>query len=115
MVFSKRVLLQTSMFNKAKSDMDSHLSVVEEWDAFLSALDQQHIIMAPFCGAEDCEDKVKDLSKAGVEVEEGAPSMGAKSLCIPFQQPKQMCKGCKCVYPDCSVEAKYYTLFGRSY
>jgi len=109
------VNIQTSMFNKAKSDMDSHLSVVEEWDAFLSALDQQHIIMAPFCGAEDCEDKVKDLSKAGVEVEEGAPSMGAKSLCIPFQQPKQMCKGCKCVYPDCSEEAKYYTLFGRSY
>merc|ERR550517_130238 len=57
--------IQTSMFAKAKSDMDSHLSVVEKWDAFLSALDNKHIIMAPFCGDEDCEDKIKDLSKAG--------------------------------------------------
>ena len=47
------------MFAKAKSDMDSHLSVVEKWDAFLSALDNKHIIMAPFCGDEDCEDKIK--------------------------------------------------------
>jgi len=107
--------IQTSMFAKAKSDMDSHLSVVEKWDAFLSALDNKHIIMAPFCGDEDCEDKIKDLSKAGVEVEEGAPSMGAKSLCIPFQQPKSLAKGQGCVYPDCDCEAKFYTLFGRSY
>merc|ERR1712029_1123634 len=107
--------IQTSMFAKAKADMDSHLSVVESWDAFLSALDNKHIIMAPFCGDEDCEEKIKDLSKAGVEVEEGAPSMGAKSLCIPFQQPKSLVKGQGCVYPDCNCTAKFYTLFGRSY
>jgi hypothetical protein len=50
-------------------------------------------------------------------VEEGAPAMGAKSLCIPAKQPKAIkaisCQ--KCVYPNCSAKAIYYTLFGRSY
>jgi len=107
--------IQSDMFNKAQKDMDDHLSVVDKWEDFLSALDNKNIIMAPFCGDPDCEEKIKDLSKAGVEVEEGAPSMGAKSLCIPFQQPRQLEKGQGCVYPDCDCTANFYTLFGRSY
>jgi bifunctional glutamyl/prolyl-tRNA synthetase len=47
-------------------------------------------------------------------VEEGAPAMGAKSLCIPFDQPKPIVDQ-KCVHPSCQAKAKYYTLFGRSY
>lgn len=49
--------------------------------------------------------------------EPGALSMGAKSLCIPFEQPtsptplnKQ-----KCIHLNCQNEPKFYTLFGRSY
>ena len=30
------------------------------------------------------------MSKADADLEPGAPSMGAKSLCIPFQQPAQV-------------------------
>lgn len=41
---------------------------------------------------EDCEDEIKERSKGrsdGDEPEDAkAPSMGAKSLCIPFEQPK---------------------------
>ncbi len=48
-------------------------------------------------------------------LEPGAPSMGAKSLCIPFDQPKKLTPGQKCVGPDCGDIAKFYTLFGRSY
>jgi bifunctional glutamyl/prolyl-tRNA synthetase len=48
-------------------------------------------------------------------VEEGAPSMGAKSLCIPFTQPEKLKPDTKCIYPNCSKNPKYFTLFGRSY
>ena len=41
------------MFNKAQKDMDDHLSVVDKWEDFLSALDNKNIIMAPFCGDPD--------------------------------------------------------------
>jgi len=47
-------------------------------------------------------------------VEEGAPAMGAKSLCIPFDQPREINKQ-PCICPGCSVPAEKYTLFGRSY
>ena len=47
-------------------------------------------------------------------VDPGAPSMGAKSLCIPSVQPEEKL-GKKCIYPKCCAEPKYFTLFGRSY
>jgi bifunctional glutamyl/prolyl-tRNA synthetase len=48
-------------------------------------------------------------------VEEGAPAMGAKGLCIPFDQPEKLAENQKCVHPECKGKAKYFTLFGRSY
>ena len=48
--------------------------------------------------------------------DERAPSMGAKSLCIPFDQPKNppiVAGETKCV--ACGSDAKRYCLFGRSY
>ena len=48
-------------------------------------------------------------------VEPGAPSMGAKALCIPFKQPQALPPGTLCVRPACRAPAKSYTLFGRSY
>jgi len=47
------------------------------------------------------------------DLEPGAPSMGAKSLCIPFQPLSELQCGARCV---CGKNpAKFYTLFGRSY
>lgn len=48
-------------------------------------------------------------------VEEGAPAMGAKGLCIPFDQPEKIAENQACVHPKCKGKAKYFTLFGRSY
>lgn len=45
----------------------------------------------------------------------GGPAMGAKSLCIPFDQPKEIQPSDKCIYPSCTNKPKFYTLFGRSY
>lgn len=47
--------------------------------------------------------------------EPGAPAMGAKSLCIPLEQPTSIQSTDKCIHPACSRKPKFYTLFGRSY
>lgn len=70
--------------------------------------------MIPFCLAKDCEEEIKKDSARDAVVEEGAPSMGAKSLCIPFEQPKEITTQ-KCINPKCGKAAIKYTLFGRSY
>lgn len=107
--------IQDSLFNKAKSDLDSYMIVSHEWGHFCDSLDNKKIIQAPFCGDEDCEDKIKKDSARDAVVEEGAPSMGAKSLCIPFKQPETLKPGTKCINPACKRDAKFFTLFGRSY
>lgn len=48
-------------------------------------------------------------------VEHGAPAMGAKSLCIPLEQPARVEDSDRCIHPDCSRKPQFYTLFGRSY
>ncbi|KAJ2706702.1 hypothetical protein H4S00_007068, partial [Coemansia sp. D1744] len=47
---------------------------------------------------------------------EREPSMGAKSLCLPYKQPENppIVPGqTKCI--QCGEDAKRYALFGRSY
>ena len=48
--------------------MDDNVVVAHTWKEVVDALDQSKLFMAPFCGAEDCEDEIKELSKADVEV-----------------------------------------------
>lgn len=109
--------MQKDMFNKAKESFDSHRVIVDEWKDFVPALNKKNVIVAPWCGDADCEDDIKDSSAKkddgeDFEVDDKAPSMGAKSLCIPFNQPT-LKKGQKCV--KCSRLARYYCMFGRSY
>ncbi|CAF1673613.1 unnamed protein product [Rotaria magnacalcarata] len=72
-------------------------------------------MLTPFCGEPACEDLIKKDSARDAVVEEGAPAMGAKGLCIPFDQPEKLAEKQPCCHPDCKNPAKYYTLFGRSY
>ena len=106
--------IQNQMFDGAKAKLDKGVSVVEDFNAFKAELAKGNLLMAPFCGDQDCEGEIKKDS-ANEEVEEGAPSMGAKGLCIPFKQPKKLAKNAKCVKPDCPNAPKNYVLFGRSY
>merc|ERR1711934_342739 len=55
--------IQDSLFKRAKGELDTHLSVLESWDGFVKALEKGHLIQAPFCGVEECEDQIKDMSK----------------------------------------------------
>lgn len=112
-------LLETihkDLFARAKRVRDDHLVVTESWQEFLKKLEQKCIMMSPFCGEPQCEDAIKkDSAKDEAEEVGGGPLMGAKSLCIPFEQPKQLDANAKCIHPDCKRKAAFYTLFGRSY
>merc|ERR1712034_54087 len=107
--------IQTSMFAKAKNEVTDRVKVVTEFEDFLEGLENKCLLQAPFCGVEDCEDLIKELSKKDTDLEPGAPSMGAKSLCIPFTQPRELKEGEKCIKPGCCKAPKFFTLFGRSY
>jgi len=107
--------IQRFLYERAKTALDAHLKVLEDWDQFCNALENKCLIKAPFCGDIPCEDKIKKDSAMNVVVEEGAPAMGAKSLCIPFEQPKLITPDMKCICPGCDKPPAFYTLFGRSY
>ncbi|KAJ3196156.1 hypothetical protein HK101_009896 [Irineochytrium annulatum] len=86
--------IQSDMFTKAKAERDAHLIRLETWDKFVETLDKKNLILAPWCERVACEKDVKDRSaraaqKDGEAEDEKAPSMGAKTLCIPFQQPTE--------------------------
>ncbi|KAK4884370.1 hypothetical protein RN001_000641 [Aquatica leii] len=108
--------IQQHLFNKASEDFSTHTVQVTEWAQFTPNLDKKNVILTPFCGDMSCEDKIKaDSTRDASEAAEvGAPSMGAKSLCIPLEQPP-MKPNAHCIHPDCKNKPKFYTLFGRSY
>lgn len=108
--------IHESMFNKANKDLLDHIKVVTSWADFVKWLDSNCLLLAPFCGDKECEGRIKDDSaRADGEVEAGALAMGAKSLCIPFDQPAAIQGADKCIYSTCKNAPKAYTLFGRSY
>lgn len=109
--------MQQGLLNKARKDFDQHRVVVEEWKDFVPTLNKKNVILSPWCGVPSCEDDIKDSSGKkdngeDEEVDEKAPSMGAKSLCIPYDQPAFKANQ-KCV--KCDLKAKYWCMFGRSY
>lgn len=111
--------VQSDMYQKAKTDYDSHVIKVTEWSEFVPALDAKNVILTPFCKTEECEDKIKEKSARQVDgdeaVDERAPSMGAKSLCIPLDQPETVEETLKRKCVSCGNQAQCWTLFGRSY
>ncbi|OVF07406.1 putative proline--tRNA ligase [Clavispora lusitaniae] len=110
-------LTQREMLERARKAFDEHRVLVEDWKDFVPTLNAKNVIVAPWCGVPECEDDIKDASAKkddGEEEEEDerAPSMGAKSLCIPDEQP-QLKENQKCV--RCDKKAVTFCMFGRSY
>lgn len=109
--------IHDNLYETAKAKFDTHRVLVHDWEDFVHQLNQKNVVVAPWCGVPECEDDIKDGSSRKddgeeFEVDEKAPSMGAKSLCIPFEQP-ELKEGTKCV--KCGKIAVNYTMFGRSY
>ncbi|OJJ51187.1 hypothetical protein ASPZODRAFT_12025 [Penicilliopsis zonata CBS 506.65] len=120
-----RTLLDTiyqDMFKRAEEKFRSHRKLITNWDDFCPALNDKNICVIPHCLTEECEDQIKELSARKAEEDSDepedarAPSMGAKSLCIPFEQPEGIEPGVtKCVNPQCTRLAEKWCMFGRSY
>lgn len=108
--------IHKALFDRATKVRDERMVVTEDWKVLLERLDKKFIIMAPFCGDKDCEEAIKkDSAKEDTMDVAGGPLMGAKSLCIPFTQPKKLKEGQACIHPSCKRKPLNYTLFGRSY
>ncbi|KAL7009311.1 hypothetical protein EMMF5_000941 [Cystobasidiomycetes sp. EMM_F5] len=113
--------IQADMFTKAKQAYEERLRVIREWKDFVPTLNQNCICVIPWCEVEKCEDDIKDRSAEESKIflgeqDEKAPSAGAKSLCIPFDQERwgvKIDETVKCT--GCGAPAKSMTLFGRSY
>lgn len=106
------------MFIKAKKEYDSHVVKLTKWEDVVPTLDAKNVILVPWCADSECEDAIKERSgkkelAEGEVQDDRAPSMGAKSLCIPFEQPKEGVEGLECI--QCNMKAKVWGLFGRSY
>jgi len=114
--------IQKDLLKRATHEFDTHRKLITNWDDFTPALNEKNICVIPHCLTEECEDQIKDLSARKAEEDSGeaqdakAPSMGAKSLCIPFDQPAGIEAGAtKCLNPHCNRPAQKWCMFGRSY
>ncbi|WKX90577.1 hypothetical protein Q1695_009429 [Nippostrongylus brasiliensis] len=111
----KRLLeeIHVEMYNKVLAARDAHMKVCYDFEEFKKLLDEKFILLSPFCGEIACEDEIKKASTRD-EADAGAAQMGAKTLCIPLEQPKEVLPE-KCLFPACTNKAKFFALFGRSY
>lgn len=113
--------IQSDMLTRAADTFRDRRKVITKWDDFVPALNDKNICLIPHCLGGPCEDKIKELSarkaNEGQVVDERAPSMGAKSLCIPYEQPTEDLKEkeVKCTNPECGQPAEKWVMFGRSY
>ena len=114
--------IHDAMLSKARTARAEQTKTIVDWTGFTPALNEKCLILAPWCGQMSCEDRIKvdsaDESKAlieGFEEDVKAPSMGAKSLCIPFEQPAESAEGHKCICKGCTSKASKWVLWGRSF
>ncbi|TVY33328.1 putative proline--tRNA ligase [Lachnellula occidentalis] len=113
--------IQKNLFDTANENYRAHRKIITHWDDFVPALNDKNLCLSPHCLRELCEDEIKKLSARRLEVDKitedaKAPSMGAKSLCIPFDQPDGLVKGeTRCINPGCGELAQEWVMFGRSY
>lgn len=90
--------IQDNLFKKATKFLENSIVKVSTVDKLKKAVKDKKLALAPFCGETGCEDWIKD--KTG----------GAKTINIPFKQPKKLGK---CVH--CNKKAKYVVYFAKSY
>eukprot|EP00388_Colpodella_angusta_P039637 GDKK01047900.1.p1 GENE.GDKK01047900.1~~GDKK01047900.1.p1 ORF type:complete len:713 (+),score=286.20 GDKK01047900.1:1-2139(+) len=119
--------IQATLLKRASEKMDASIARVSTFDEVLPALNEKKLVLAPWCGEKETEDLIKEETKRLSEEAAGAAAVAAelancesapaltgamKPLCIPINQP-EMKEGTKCFFTG--KDAKFYTLFGRSY
>ena len=90
--------IQKNMYEQSKKIREERTTVASNLDEFVKNIEEkQGYIKTMWCGKEECENKIKELT-------------GAHSRCIPFTQEKL---GNKCVY--CGDNAEIMVIWGRQY
>lgn len=115
---------QAIMLAKAVALRDAKLKRVMRWEDFVPALDENCLVLTPWCSPENeaAEEQVKERSReealrhAGIECEDArtATSLAAKTLCIPTEQPTQLPDGSTTCFFTGEL-ATCWCLWGRSY
>ena len=110
------------MFAKASAARDSKVVQVTSWSDFVPALNDDCLVLTPWCSPtnQEAEDQVKEKSREeslallGLEAEDErtATSLAAKTLCVPHDQPP-LPAGTKCFFTG--EPATCWCLWGRSY
>ena len=91
-------MIQHDMYDKAKKHLESHTYVAKNMDEFTDIINNKAgFIKAMWCGHQECEDKIKELT-------------AATSRCMPFEQEK-ISDVCVC----CGKPATKMVYWGRAY
>ncbi|MEM0149332.1 MAG: proline--tRNA ligase [Candidatus Micrarchaeaceae archaeon] len=91
--------MHENMYERAASALKLHTHKVTTMDELKSVIAKGGFAQAPWCGRQECEDKIKEET-------------GAKATNMPFDAQKDA-KGKKCVY--CGANATAIVNFAKSY
>lgn len=90
--------IQENLFTKAKKFLKENIRETSNYNEFKKIIEKQRgLIKTYWCGSKDCEDKIKEETKASIR-------------CIPFEQEKV---SGKCIY--CGKESSTLVYFARAY
>ena len=90
--------IHNSMFNACKKRMEEKTTVALNMEEFEKNINEnQGFVKTMWCGSQECEDKIKELT-------------GAPSRCIPFEQ-EHLADTCVC----CGKKADKMVVWGRQY
>ena len=90
--------IQENLFTRAKKFLEKNIRETSDYNEFKKIIEKQRgLIKTYWCGSKDCEDKIKEETKASIR-------------CIPFEQEEA---SGKCIY--CGKESSTLVYFARAY
>ena len=90
--------IQSNLFRKAKTHLESHIYVAKAKDEFVKLFaEKSGFVKAMWCGEQECEEKIKE-------------DMSVTSRCMPYEQE---CLSDTCVY--CGRPGKKMGYWGKGY
>lgn len=90
--------IQENLFTRAKNFLEENIRETSDYNKFKKIIEKQKgLIKTYWCGSKDCEDKIKEETKASIR-------------CIPFEQEEA---SGKCIY--CGKESSTLVYFARAY
>jgi prolyl-tRNA synthetase len=90
--------IQENLFTRAREFLEENIRETSDYNEFKKIIEKQRgLVKAYWCGSKDCEDKIKEETKASIR-------------CIPFEQEEA---SGKCIY--CRKESSTLVYFARAY